>query len=51
MGWLGVVIRVGVLWLLSLVVAIAGMELGHRMVGVPAGPSERVSLAARSPGQ
>jgi len=32
MGWLRVVIRVGVLWLLSIVVAVAGMELAHRVV-------------------
>jgi hypothetical protein len=47
MRWLGVVIRVGVLWVLSLVIAFAGLELGHRLVGVPAEPSQGVSIAAR----
>jgi len=32
MGWLRVVVRVGVLWLLSLVVAAAGMELARQIV-------------------
>jgi len=32
MAWLGVVLRVGILWLLSLVVAFAGLQLAHRMV-------------------
>jgi hypothetical protein len=31
-GWTRFIARVGVLWLMSLVVAIAVMELGHRMV-------------------
>jgi len=29
---LRVVVRVGVLWVMSLLVAVAGMELGHRFV-------------------
>jgi hypothetical protein len=32
MSALGAVIRVGILWLLSLAVAIAGMEGAHRLV-------------------
>ncbi|HXU01658.1 MAG TPA: hypothetical protein VN903_11735 [Polyangia bacterium] len=32
MGWLRLVIRVGALWLLSIVVSVAGMELAHRMI-------------------
>ena len=41
MGWLRVVIRVGVLWLLSIVVAVAGMEFAHRLILV----SERRTTA------
>ena len=29
---LRVVVRVGILWVISLVVAVAGMEVGHRIV-------------------
>jgi hypothetical protein len=32
MGWRRVVIRVGILWLLSIVGAAAGLELAHRIV-------------------
>ena len=32
MGWLRAVIRVGALWLLSIVVTVAAMELAHRMI-------------------
>jgi hypothetical protein len=32
MGVLRVVIRIGILWVISLVVAVAGMALGHRIV-------------------
>ena len=32
MGWLRVVVGVGLLWLLSIVVAVAGLELAHRTV-------------------
>lgn len=48
MAWLGVAIRVGVLWLLSIVVALAGLELGHRVVSALPGPNEGVSVAVRS---
>ena len=32
MAWLRFMARVGVLWLMSLIVAVAAMELAHRMV-------------------
>jgi hypothetical protein len=32
MGVLRFVIRIGILWVISLLVAVAGMELGHRIV-------------------
>jgi hypothetical protein len=32
MAWVRVVVGVGIAWLLSLVVTVAGLELAHRMV-------------------
>jgi len=32
MEWLRYVLGVGIAWLMSIVIAIAGMELGHRIV-------------------
>jgi hypothetical protein len=32
MGWLRIIGRVGILWLLSIVVAVAGMEFARRLV-------------------
>jgi hypothetical protein len=43
MGWLRVVIRVGVLWLLSIAVTAAGLELAHR--ATPAIESSRTAHA------
>ncbi len=47
MGALGAVTRVGILWLLSLAVAIAAMEAGHRMVGAnrTTGPPASLSMS------
>jgi hypothetical protein len=58
MGALGAVTRVGILWLLSLAVAIAAMEAGHRIVvatdrdrlsAVERHRTARDSLANRTP--
>lgn len=54
MGWVRVIVRVGVAWLMSLVVAAIGMELARRVVlaterdataSVPDGRPPAVSLA------
>jgi hypothetical protein len=49
MGWLRVVIRVGVMWLLSIAVSFAGMELAHRMIlASERGTTAHVSTQERS---
>ena len=49
MRWLRYVIRVGVLWLISIVVTVAGLELAHRsLMASERSPSavERSSITA-----
>jgi hypothetical protein len=49
MGWLRVVIRVGVLWVASIVVAVVGLELAHRMTVAIARGTEAEAIGGRSP--